>query len=174
MPHGNGSRAKERLNVKQIEKWLKDQRERAAKWRAELGNANAKVPAGQKLPDGGGLYLTFLPSGRASWQVRYAYGGKSCTYSIGLADDFTLAEARAERIRVKGLVEEGLDPVTERRASKAENIVKSEQHLRFSLPTPGSRSRRSSGPRSTTPRAHEHSSETSTRRWASCRLIGSR
>jgi hypothetical protein len=117
------ARGVERLGVKQIEKWLRDQRERAAQMRA----AGKPVPAGQKLPDGGGLYLTYLPSGRASWQVRYAFGGKAGTYSIGLADDVTLAEARGERARIKDLVDQGVDPVTERRAKRAEGVAASEE-----------------------------------------------
>jgi integrase len=105
------TRAKEKLAVKQIERWLK----------------SAERQPGQKLADGGGLYLTSLPSGRASWQVRYAYGGKSRTFSVGLADEVSLAEARAARARIREQVEQGLDPVTERRAKRAERVADSQQ-----------------------------------------------
>ncbi len=104
-------RAKERLGVKQIERWLKSPERRK----------------GQKLADGGGLYLTFLPSRRASWQVRYAYGGKTRTFSVGLAGETSLAEARAARALIREQLEQGLDPVTERRAKRAERVADSQQ-----------------------------------------------
>lgn len=110
MQGGNATRAKERLGVKQIQAWLRSPDRRA----------------GHKLPDGGGLYLTYLPSGRASWQVRYAHGGKSGTFSVGPVDEVTLADARAERARIKEQVEQGLDPVTERRAKRAEGVAASQ------------------------------------------------
>ena len=105
------TRAKEKLAVKQIEKWL-----RAADRRP-----------GQKLADGGGLYLTFLPSGRASWQVRYVHGGRPGTFSVGPVDEVSLAEARAARARIREQVEQGLNPVTERRAKRAERVADSQQ-----------------------------------------------
>ena len=105
------ARAKERIGVKQIERWLRSPERRT----------------GQKLADGGGLYLTFLPSGRATWQVRYVYGGTPRTFSIGLIGDTSLAEARAERVRIREQVAQGLDPVTERRAKRAERVADSRQ-----------------------------------------------
>jgi hypothetical protein len=71
--------------VKRIEGWLKSSARRA----------------GQKLSDGGGLYLTFLPGGRASWQLRFLHGGKPATFSIGTAAETSLAEARAARARIR-------------------------------------------------------------------------
>src|SRR5664279_2973272 len=111
MKTGNGNRAKEKLGVKQIEKWCRD----------------ADRRPGQKLADGGSLYLTFLPSRRASWQVRYSLGGKVGTFSVGPVDEVSLSDARAERTRIRGLVEQGLDPVTERRARRAEGDAAREQ-----------------------------------------------
>lgn len=105
------TRAKEKLAVKQIERWLK----------------SAERRPGQKLADGGGLYLTSLPSGQASWQVRYVHGGKSGTFSIGPADEVSLAEARSARAHIRVQVEQGLNPVTERRAKRAERVVDSQQ-----------------------------------------------
>src|SRR6185437_9595635 len=104
-------RTKEKLTVKQIEQWLR----------------RADRRAGQKLSDGGGLYLTSMPSGRASWQVRYAYAGKPATFSIGPVDDVSLAQARAARLAVREQVVQGLDPVTERRARRAERIADTQQ-----------------------------------------------
>ena len=74
-------RAKDKLTFKQIQHWLR----------------SAGRRAGQKLADGGGLYLTSMPSGRASWQVRYAYAGKPATFSIGSVDDVSLAHGQQNR-----------------------------------------------------------------------------
>jgi len=81
---------------------------------------------GDRLADGGSLYLTALPSGSASWQVRYMHAGKPRTFSIGLSDEKTLAEAREERDRIKKQIETGVDPVTERRTKRLEREGQSE------------------------------------------------
>lgn len=110
MKSGNALRAKEKLGVKQIDQWRKSPDRRA----------------GHKLADGGGLYLTFLPSGRASWQIRYSHGGKMRTFSIGLAEEVSLAQARSARARVRAQAETGLDPVIERQAKRAETVEATE------------------------------------------------
>jgi integrase len=104
-------RAKEKLSVKQIERWLRSPDRRA----------------GQKLSDGGGLYLTFLPSRRASWQVRYTHGSKLGTFSVGLTDDVSLVQAREARALVRDQVQQGLDPVIERLARRAEGVANTQQ-----------------------------------------------
>ena len=100
------TRSKEKLGVKQVERWLR----------------SPDRTAGQKLADGGGLYLTVLPSGRASWQVRFLYAGKQRVYSVGLADETTLSDARSARARVKDMLDQGINPVAERRAKRAEQV----------------------------------------------------
>lgn len=108
---GNGKRAKEKLVVKQVEQWCRSPDRRA----------------GQKLADGGGLYLTFLPSGRAAWQVRFAHGGKTGTFSVGLAGNVSLAQARIARTKIREQAGFGLNPVMERRARRAEGVAASKQ-----------------------------------------------
>jgi hypothetical protein len=108
---GDRSRAKEQLGVKQIEQWLKSTDRRT----------------GHKLADGGGLYLTLLPSGRASWQIRYSHAGKIRTFSIGRAGEISLAQARLVRVRIRAQAEAGLDPVIERQAKRAESGEASEK-----------------------------------------------
>lgn len=112
MESGNGkiSRGKEKLSVKELEKW----------------RCSPDRRGGHKLSDGGGLYLTVLPSGNATWQVRYAHGGKLGTYSIGRYPEISLAEARAARPKIKDQVAAGVDPVTERRAKRTEGEAASE------------------------------------------------
>ena len=93
-----------------------------------------------RLTDGHGLYLDVRPSSRKFWRLRYEVerGGQhveqlfklgeyvakpSSVESVAIsrqADGFlTLAEARAERDRVRGLVRQGLCPLQERKRSVA-------------------------------------------------------
>ena len=101
-----------RLSAKRIDAWLK----------------SGKGPA-KKLSDGGGLSLVRLPSGGATWQLKYRVkqGGdwKERTYSMGLIAGVGLAAARAERDRVKQLIKSGRDPVQARRLDRAEEIASS-------------------------------------------------
>ncbi|RVT53961.1 tyrosine-type recombinase/integrase [Rubrivivax albus] len=104
MGSGNGGRGVERLTDKAIQAWLKGDRK-----------------AGQKLPDGGGLYLVSLPSGGATWQVRYSLGGGAPkTYSVGPYPEKTLAEARKARGTARAQAEQGVDPVALRRLERVE------------------------------------------------------
>lgn len=105
MEGGNG-RGIERLTDARIRAWLK---------RGE----------GRKLADGGGLSLVRLPSGRASWWIKYRIGGVEKIYTVGPLGDVTLAQARTARSEVKQLVKEGKDPVQTRRLNRAAEVASS-------------------------------------------------
>ena len=119
MKGGNGGI--ERLTVKQIEAWIK---------------RPAKDAVTKKLADGGGLYLVRLPSGAASWQIKYRFlnsdaksenNGKVTerVYSVGPAATTSLADARAARSHVKDLIKKGIEPVKAREVQRAAKIVSS-------------------------------------------------
>lgn len=82
---------------------------------------------GNKLFDGGGLFLELLRSGAKKWRLRYRspVTGKESMLTIGDYPAVPLARARAERARVDQLLAQGGDPVMQRmeeaRAEKAEN-----------------------------------------------------
>jgi integrase len=101
---GGNARAINRLAVRSIDAWRK------------------KAAAGEKLSDGGGLFLRKLPSGATTWQLKYRHGGIEKTFSVGQVD---LAEARDERERIKRLLKEGKDPVQTRRIERAEEVASS-------------------------------------------------
>jgi integrase len=103
-------RGNEILSAKAVEGWLK-----------------APGNPGQKLADGGGLYLTRLPSGGGTWQVRYSFAGTVKTFSVGTYPETSLAAAREARRAVRGQVDKGLDPVLERQLRKAEGAAANEQ-----------------------------------------------
>lgn len=49
---------------------------------AGIRNAKPRDKA-YKLPDGGGLHLFVTPAGGRLWRLRYEFGGKEKTFSIG-------------------------------------------------------------------------------------------
>jgi integrase len=63
-----------------------------------------------KLPDGGGLALWVLPSGRKSWRMQCRYDGKSDTLTLGLYPEYSLADARAWREEILQKIREGKNP----------------------------------------------------------------
>jgi integrase len=70
--------------------------------------------------DGGGLWLQVSPSGTKSWLLRYQMHGRARHMGLGAFPDVPLANAR-ERARLARLrLSEGVDPIEERNARRAE------------------------------------------------------
>lgn len=109
---GGNTRGLSRLTAKRIGAWLK--------W--------GKGPV-KKLGDGGGLSLVRLPSGSATWQVKYRFKDgndlRERTFSIGPVTDVGLAVAREARDWVKQQIKKGHDPVQVRRLDRATEIASS-------------------------------------------------
>jgi integrase len=90
-----------------------------------------------KLTDAKGLYLEVRPSGAKLWRYRYRIAGRENVFAIGehcqapagetaaeasnrrASGCYTLAEARKERERCRGLVKQGIHPAHNRKAVKA-------------------------------------------------------
>lgn len=79
-----------------------------------------------RLQDGRGLYLEITVAGSKVWRFRYQLKGRENRLSIGPYPEISLAEARAERDRLKGLCKRGLDPVLHRREAMAEEQARAE------------------------------------------------
>src|SRR6516225_876423 len=72
-------------------------------------------------PDGGNLYLKVADGRRRrSWVFRFVRGGKVTSLGLGAAGEgrVTLKEARAKRAEVAKLVEQGVNPLAERRKNR--------------------------------------------------------
>ena len=95
------------------EKKLSDRRCAAAKPKAKA----------YRLSDGGGLFLQVRPDGGRYWQLRYLYGGKERLFQIGPYGEVALERARTARDKQREMLRAGKDPVTERRISKARQVV---------------------------------------------------
>lgn len=70
------------------------------------------------LHDGFGLYLEISPAGKRSWKFRYRVDGKRSKVTIGQYPLVSLQEARAERDRLRKMVDEGQNPSAEKKAKK--------------------------------------------------------
>ena len=74
------------------------------------------------MHDGGGLYLWVYSGGTKYWRMRYWWGGKEQSLSIGVYIDgtqgVTLKQARAERDVIHKLLNDGKNPSAERKAEK--------------------------------------------------------
>ncbi|MCA8199200.1 tyrosine-type recombinase/integrase [Burkholderia vietnamiensis] len=93
----------------------------------DLTVRNAK-PLGnkqQKLFDERGLYLLVTPAGGKWWRLKYRFGGKEKSLSMGVYPDVGLKEARERRDAARKLLANGIDPGVERRLQKAAAAVRS-------------------------------------------------
>lgn len=73
-----------------------------------------------KLSDGKGLYLLVHPNGSKYWQAAYRYDGKQKVFSIGTYPSVSLSEARTSLLEMKSLLANGIDPLQQKKAAKAE------------------------------------------------------
>ncbi len=71
-----------------------------------------------KVFDSDGLYLLVQPSGALLWRFRYRCCGIERKLSLGSFPDVTLQQARRKRDAAKGELEDGIDPVEEKRQKR--------------------------------------------------------
>ncbi len=74
------------------------------------------------LRDGTGLYLEVKPAGKY-WRWDYRYQGKRKTIAYGVYPTVSLTKARAKHQAAKELLDDGLDPMGQRKAEKLESTV---------------------------------------------------
>jgi integrase len=68
-----------------------------------------------RYADGAGLFLFVRPTGTKNWIVRVQKDGRRRDIGLGGYPKLTLAKARQRAVEVQSQVEEGLDPVLERK-----------------------------------------------------------
>ena len=73
--------------------------------------------------DGGGLYLQVRGPEHRSWLYRFKLHGKPHLMGLGTFADLSLAEARDVASAARKLVRQGINPVDQRRAQRAENAA---------------------------------------------------
>lgn len=75
------------------------------------------------LADGEGLYVEVLPSGSIVWRMRYRLHGRPEKVTIGPYPAVTIRKAREQRRKYQGMVADGLSPMREKQAQKAERAA---------------------------------------------------
>jgi hypothetical protein len=70
------------------------------------------------LPDGNGLLLWVMPTGKKYWRYRYYYHGKEKMLSMGVYPAVPLKKAREELTQFKELLSQGIDPSIHRQEQK--------------------------------------------------------
>ncbi|RYY09250.1 MAG: DUF4102 domain-containing protein, partial [Alphaproteobacteria bacterium] len=71
-----------------------------------------------KVSDSDGLYVLVQPSGALLWRFRYRSSGIERKLSLGSFPEVSLAQARRKRDEAKAELEDGIDPVEEKRQSR--------------------------------------------------------
>src|SRR5690606_33991043 len=88
----------------------------------EPGKKSRKIPDGDGTSKyGTGLYLLVSPTGKY-WRYDYRYAGKRKTLALGTYPAVSLKQARESHAEAKRLLAEGIDPMLEKKARKAEGM----------------------------------------------------
>jgi integrase len=77
-----------------------------------------------KCSDERGLYLEVHPSGSKLWRYKYSHLGKDKRIALGRYPEVSLAEARRKRDDARQKLNEGIDPLAERKREKLVAIYK--------------------------------------------------
>ena len=80
-------------------------------------NAKAKDKP-YMLTDGGGLYLLVNPDGSKYWRMSYRLDGAKRTLAFGTYPNVSLLDARKQREKARGLINEGINPSQAKRIDK--------------------------------------------------------
>ncbi len=82
---------------------------------------NPEKGAGNKLFDGGGLFLHLMPTGSKIWRLKYRKpNGREALLTYGPYPHVTLPHARAKREESRHIIREGKDPALEADKAKSQ------------------------------------------------------
>jgi integrase len=84
-----------------------------------------------KFCDGGGLWLVKDSRNTGRWSYRYQFENKSHELGLGSIHTITLTEAREKAKQLRKLQDEDIDPLTERRAARAQKKIEAAQAVTF-------------------------------------------
>jgi integrase len=82
--------------------------------------AARKLTAPGWYADGGGLYMRIYPGGAKRWVFVFQWAGRRAEMGLGSMADVGLGEARDLRDAAKKQVRDGVNPITSRKAERAE------------------------------------------------------
>lgn len=76
-----------------------------------------KLDAPGQYPDGGNLYFQISATGSRSWIFKFTLAGRSREMGLGPLSSVSLAAARAEAVKCRDLLRDGVDPIEARNAA---------------------------------------------------------
>lgn len=91
------------------------------------GKRNTMVPVGGVA----GLYLQVTPNGGKTWILRAAVAGKRTEMGLGGFPSVTLAQAREKAREARSKIDQGIDPLAERKAARAALLAAARQGMTF-------------------------------------------
>jgi integrase len=84
-----------------------------------------------RYPDGDNLYLRVSTPGNASWLLRYERDGRERMLGLGPIATINLAEARVRAKAARQLLLDGIDPIDQKRADKAQRALAAARAITF-------------------------------------------
>ena len=81
-------------------------------------------PKDYKIYDEKGLYLLVKASGSKYWRLRYRFDGKEKLLAIGVYPKVSLSKARVEQLEAFKLLDDDVDPSTDKKQRKDEDKLK--------------------------------------------------
>ena len=81
--------------------------------------------------DGDGLYLRVTPEGTKNWVLRYMLNGKAHWMGLGPYPLYSLQDARGKALDARRLRHEGIDPIKQRRAQRAQEQLEAAKAITF-------------------------------------------
>ena len=76
------------------------------------------VSGGKKLFDGAGLFLYVQSRGRPSWRLKYSFGGRESSLSLGAYPEVSIEAARDAARKARECIKQNRDPAQERREER--------------------------------------------------------
>jgi integrase len=84
-----------------------------------------------RLHDGHGLYLQIKGAENKSWLLRYERDGRERWLGLGPLHTFSLKEARERARAARQLLHDGIDPIEDRKAKRAERALAAAKSMSF-------------------------------------------
>src|SRR5258705_10919094 len=90
-----------------------------------------KAKAAGRYGDGHGLCLQVTPAGVKSWLLRYERGGRERFMGLGPLHTVSLKEARERARKARQQLLDGIDPLDQRKAERAQHALDAAKLITF-------------------------------------------
>jgi integrase len=91
----------------------------------------ARITKRGRYGDGAGLWLSVSKEGAKSWVFQFTLNGKERQHGMGSLTTLSLADARIRARKLRQDVEQGIDPIAQKRAARFALVVNASKRLTF-------------------------------------------